>query len=447
MLAQSYLCIPMPVNQTHINVFIAYCRKDVKYLDKLRIALKVLIRQNENLVIWDDREVDAGTAWEEEIKTNLQKANITLLLVSSNSLASDYFHDKEMKKALERHERRETIVIPIILKDCPWELSNLADIQALPKDGKPIDLWEHESSAYANIVRELSKKINKVKARRNKKQVHRMFETNTVKNIRSKGLRISLFVILLFLFPFCFNNTSSSKKIIEKLFKNSPSNSKKIIENISKNQVVVIGGTFEMGCTDEQSECDTDEYPTRIVTVGNFKIGKYEVTQEEWRAVMGNNPSLFDGCDKCPVERVSWNDAQDFIKKLNEETGQQFRLPTEAEWEFAAREGKGGYIYSGHNDLNKVGWHIGNSDGKPHIVGMKAENKLGLYDMSGNVWEWCNLYHSEDLKANSEEACLSIILRGGAWNSNARGCRVADRYERSPNKKEPIIGLRLAQTP
>jgi formylglycine-generating enzyme required for sulfatase activity len=147
------------------------------------------------------------------------------------------------------------------------------------------------------------------------------------------------------------------------------------------NMVFVEGGTFQMG-----SNSDYNELPVHTVTVSSFYMDKTEVTQAEYRKVMGKNPSRFSGCDDCPVESVSWHDANEYAKKVGK------RLPTEAEWEYAARGGSKskGYTYSGSNGIDAVGWYDDNSDDKTHPVAQKQPNELGLYDMSGNVWEWCS---------------------------------------------------------
>jgi formylglycine-generating enzyme required for sulfatase activity len=193
--------------------------------------------------------------------------------------------------------------------------------------------------------------------------------------------------------------------------------------------VLVKGGTFTMGCTAEQgSDCFDWEKPAHKVTLSDFYIGKYEVTQAQWIAVMGSNPSRFSDCENCPVEWVSWEDVQDFIQKLNTKTGLNYRLPTEAEWEYAARGGaqSWGYKYSGSNNVDEVAWFSDNSGKKTHPVGTKKANELGIYDMSGNVWEWCYDwygYYSSEAKTNPKGASSASlrVLRGGSW-ANGRAC-------------------------
>jgi formylglycine-generating enzyme required for sulfatase activity len=219
--------------------------------------------------------------------------------------------------------------------------------------------------------------------------------------------------------------------------------------------IFVEGGTFRMGCTGEQgSDCDNDEKPPHAVTVSSFKLSKYEVTQAQWRAVMGNNPSYFSGCDNCPVENVSWNDIQAFISKLNSMTGKTFRLPTEAEWEYAARGGikSRGYKFSGSNDLGSVAWYTDNSGKKTHPIGEKQPNELGFYDMSGNVWEWCadwyGTYPSYEVRnPKGPESGSFRVLRGGSWNHDASNCRIAYRGNGTPDYRENYFGFRVVLAP
>ena len=225
-----------------------------------------------------------------------------------------------------------------------------------------------------------------------------------------------------------------------------------VLQNLINNMVRVEGGMFMMGATSEQgSEAESDEKPAHQVTLSSFSIGKYEVTQEEWEAVMGSNPSSFKGM-KLPVEQVSWNDCQDFIRKLNQLTGKHFRLPTEAEWEYAARGGSKsrGYKYAGGNDLGNVAWYWDNSGSKTHEVGQKQPNELGLYDMSGNVWEWCQDWYgsyssTSQTNPTGSSSGSSRVRRGGSWNCYAGNCRVSLRYYRTPGDRSSYLGLRLAQ--
>ena len=233
--------------------------------------------------------------------------------------------------------------------------------------------------------------------------------------------------------------------------KASYSNGVLTVNGIKYNMVWVEGGTFRMGATSEQGgDAESDEKPVHSVTLSGYYIGKTEVTQALWKAVMGNNPSRFKG-DNLPVEWVSWNDCQEFIRKLNALTGQHFRLPTEAEWEFACRGGNNsrGYKYSGSNNLGSVAWYDGNSGNKTHPVGTKAPNELGIYDMSGNVWEWCADWYgdySSGAQTNPKGPYdgLGRVFRGGGCSDCARACRSSDRFNYIPGFRGYCLGLRLS---
>ena len=222
------------------------------------------------------------------------------------------------------------------------------------------------------------------------------------------------------------------------------------VNGVSFDMVRVEGGTFTMGATAEQeNEADDDEKPAHEVTLGSYYIGKTEVTQALWEAVMGNNPSRFKGSNR-PVECVSWDDCQSFIAKLNEKTGKKFRLPTEAEWEYAARGGNKsqGYQYAGSNNFDEVAWYGGNSGNQTHDVGTKRPNELGIYDMSGNVWEWCSDWYGDYNSASQTNPTgpssgTYRVLRGGSWNYNVRLCRVSYRSYLNPANRINYCGLRL----
>ncbi|MBR6282872.1 MAG: SUMF1/EgtB/PvdO family nonheme iron enzyme [Muribaculaceae bacterium] len=249
------------------------------------------------------------------------------------------------------------------------------------------------------------------------------------------------------------------------------------INGVSFNMVTIEGGTFTMGATDEQgSDAYNDEKPAHQVTLSTFSIGETEVTQELWQAVMGSNPSHYNGYREeyhggteyhidygsnlqRPVECVSWKLCQTFIGKLNELTGESFRLPTEAEWEYAARGGNQskGFKYAGSNDIDEVCWYSDNNPsygGRNHgtqAVATKSPNELGLYDMSGNVMEFCSDWYGSYSGASQTNPTgptsgSNQVLRGGEYSSSARFCRVSYRRKKSNQSSYAYEGLRLAHS-
>lgn len=247
----------------------------------------------------------------------------------------------------------------------------------------------------------------------------------------------------------------------------------KVVSALESSMVYVEGGTFSMGATVEQGEdVWNSEMPVHDVTLDGFYIGKYEVTQGQWKAVMGkgladmieeNDWSAYGIGDDYPMYDVSWHDALSFCEKLSEMTGRVYRLPTEAEWEYAARGGRyaDGTKYAGNSDIGEVAWYEGNSwslgaghaDFGLHTVGQKKPNGLGLYDMSGNVWEWCQDRYGEDYYASSP-ACNPLgpaegahrVSRGGSWSSDARYCRVSFRDHCHPDIWGRNLGFRVVRS-
>lgn len=241
------------------------------------------------------------------------------------------------------------------------------------------------------------------------------------------------------------------------------------VENVfglSIQMVYVAGGTFEMGATPEQgSDAYADEMPVHTVTLGDYYIGRYEVTQAQWVAVMGRDVvqqrdakdttlTLHGMGADYPAYYISWEEAKRFCEKLSELSGKTYRLPTEAEWEYAARGGrhKDGTKYSGSDEISEVAWVARNSEGTTHPVGQKKPNGLGLYDMSGNVWEWCQDkycadYYSESPVENPEgpEYGSFRVKRGGSWRYLANSGRVSRRYSNFPDTKRDVVGLRVVR--
>jgi formylglycine-generating enzyme required for sulfatase activity len=227
--------------------------------------------------------------------------------------------------------------------------------------------------------------------------------------------------------------------------------------------VLIPAGSFMMGSPPDESSRGDDERQHRVTLTKGFYMGVTEVTQRQWRQIMGNNPSHFQDCGaECPVEFVSWNDCQEFVQRLNQsEVGNGYRLPTEAEWEYACRAGSitgfaNGSITQtgcGHDaNLDVMGWYCGNSGKKPHPVAQRKPNAFGLYDMHGSIWEWCQdwygIYPSGHVSNPTGPSSGSYrVLRGGGWHEDVEGCRSATRVGRSPGSMAGTIGFRLARTP
>ncbi len=229
----------------------------------------------------------------------------------------------------------------------------------------------------------------------------------------------------------------------------------RILVQVNAQMVRIEGGTFTMGCQGGFfSDCDADEKPAHRVTVRSFELSKYEVTQEVWAAVMGENPSHFQDCPQCPVEQVSWENVQAFLRRLNV-GGERYRLPSEAEWEYTARGGtqSQGYEYAGSDSPHAVAWYRENSGERTHPVGQKQANELGLYDLSGNVFEWVQDCWSEtyqgapsDGQAWARGDCGRRVLRGGSWDLKPRYLRSAFRNGVTADLQDYGLGFRLARS-
>jgi formylglycine-generating enzyme required for sulfatase activity len=223
-----------------------------------------------------------------------------------------------------------------------------------------------------------------------------------------------------------------------------------VVPKISEPEMVTIpGGCFEMGSPESEEGRFADERQHHVC-IEAFKIGKYEVTQKQWREVTGSDPSFFKGCNHCPVEQVSWNEVNEYIAKLNAQTGKHYRLPSEAEWEYACRGATPGEAYCGGKDPDALAWFGRNSESMTHPVGQKQANRLGVYDMSGNVWEWtCSAfemdYQGAETKCASPNDAGQVATRGGARYSESRYVRAAVRDGMKQGDRHDGLGFRLAQ--
>jgi len=219
-----------------------------------------------------------------------------------------------------------------------------------------------------------------------------------------------------------------------------------LVKDYLEQETNITGGTFDLGCRWEPKDCEKDEVPSKTVKINDFNLSKYEVTQREYQKVMSTNPSYFSDCPSCPVENVSWDDAQAFIAKLNKDTDNlfNFRLPTEAEWEYAASGGSR-YAYAGSDDIEKVAVYKSNSGGTAK-KGSKKANKFKLFDLTGNVAEWCSDSYDEEAYSKSTPVSgNNKVLRGGSWKDRSKKCRIKDRHFAPKDYKDETIGFRLAR--
>ena len=234
---------------------------------------------------------------------------------------------------------------------------------------------------------------------------------------------------------------------------------------VNMKMIWVEGGDFLMGCTSEQGNCERDEQNVRRVTVDGFYIGMLEVTQSQWEKVVGtsiyqqkskaNASNTYGVGPDYPMYYVSWGEAMEFCRLLSNKTGRTYTLPTEAQWEYAARGGNKneGAKYAGSNMIDAVAWYTDNSGSSTHIVGSKRANALGIYDMSGNVWEWCKDWYASSYVSYDTNNPVGPssggghVVRGGGWNSGASACRVADRFGYSPDFRYYYLGFRVVCIP
>lgn len=371
-------------------------------------------------------KVNTGTSFFEKIEQALKNSQHFILLSSVSSMTAEwvkieyetFFNEYYIKNKKERRF--------FILK------SKNFSVALVPGLLKRLQFANTPKEILATFIRD---------KRFQDKQAEKKRQATWIAFFDKNGKKIGIGILVLFLLVL-------GNQVLPKMFTKTKAD---IIQEIKDNMKTIPAGTFTMGCTSEQSDCDKNEKPTHKVSISSFKINKYEVTQEEWRAVMSSNsPELkFKGCDKCPVKKVSWNDIQDFLKKLNQLTGKSYRLPSEAEWEYAAR-GNENYKYAGTNYIRTVASYRENSGSKTHPVGRKKANGFGLYDMSGNVWEWCQDNWHENYNDAPNEGHVWTggdsslrVNRGGSWGSLAQCCRIAYRRG-SPDARINDIGFRLA---
>lgn len=377
------------------DVFISYSSKDQKVVE----AMCAYLEQHKVRCFVAYRDIPKGVVWARAIVEALDESKMMVVVFSEDFNMSDQV-DREIEIASEDKKPILTFRISdTMFKGAKkYYLKNINWIDAFPD---PENLFDSLLNNVNKLIgtSTLEKEIRKTD--------HKRLEQERIETITVKGV------------PFTM--------------------------------IKVEGGTFEMGATSEQgSDVYDEEKPVHNVTLSDYYIGETEVTQELWRAVMGSNPSYFSGYPQRPVEQVSWDDCQEFIKKLNQLTGKNFRLPTEAEWEYAARGGNKskGYKYSGSNTIGNVAWYDYNSSDETHDVKTKQANELGIYDMSGNVYEWCQDWRgsyssNSQINPTGPSSGSYRVFRGGSWRYYAWDCRVSNRFDSYPGSRFNALGLRL----
>ena len=379
-----------------IRIFLSYAREDYAAVKKLYERLKVAGYQP-----WMDKvDLLKGDDFTKAIPKVIRETDFFIVCMSTRSVVKRSFVQREIKLALDLFQDKlasDLFIFPVRLEECetPDHISNFnwTDLFGAEAD----DEWEALLRSLHEGARRLGKPLITAKVVEEKIRIAPRFESYT--EDLGNGVKLEM--------------------------------------------VAIPGGTFMMGASEAEKVYD-DEMPQHQVTLSEFYLGKYQVTQAQWEAVMGNNPSYFKGAN-LPVERVSWEDAQEFCQKLSQRTKKTYRLPTEAEWEYACRAGTTG-AYAGV--LDEMAWYNKNSEGKTHAVGQKKPNVFGLYDMHGNVWEWCqdwygNYSSASQTNPTGPQAGTSRVLRGGSWFNLLVNARAVFRVSLHPSNRDYDFGFRV----
>jgi formylglycine-generating enzyme len=503
-----------------IKTFICYAHEDRKTVEAVIKHLRGLERKN-TLEIWNDGQILAGQDWDKAIKIRLETAQLILLFVSVDFIDSDYIEKTELKTALERHQRGEVTLIPIIVRACDWgEYFEIGRFQALPNGGKPIlsnhfpfidDAHLEISTGIKATALDLLEKIEKqnkiaqkeaqIRAEQNRVSLQQqqsekqddlawkvtLSAIDNAKSEHDKILAIETYLEEEKHFKYRIeaeegigklNTAIFNKKIEEKQQKEAKKKAADHAKSHSNGavsrafpqapeMVYVVGGIFSFGHREIQ------------VTLDAYRIGKYQVTFEEYDFFCDETNRVKPedegwGRGRRPVIYVNWQDCVDYCEWISKRTGLNFHLPTECQWEFAAKGGtfSKGLKYAGSKNLEEVGWFWENSgekkltgdwdydkieqnNCKTHLVGEKKSNELGLYDLSGNVLEWCNDFYDEGFYEKYVETGVNNptgslveglrVLRGGSWNRNYRNCRSVYSDGDLATNYDNDVGFRLAQ--
>jgi formylglycine-generating enzyme required for sulfatase activity len=421
-----------------ISLFYSYSHKDEELRLKLQDHLAAL-KWSGMIAEWNDRDIEAGKEWEREIDHHLSSADIILLLVSASFIASPYCWSVEVRKALERHERGEARVIPVILRPCRWQRTPFAKFQATPKDARPVTDWPDEHAAFDDVVSKIEAVVDELRR-----------SVGTAADAMAGGDEPKA------------GSEGGGSLIKPPQVLTDFSVFRDVDAPWCPEMVALPAGTFLMGSPQSEKERDHNEGPQHRVTIGTrFAIGRYPVTFAEYDQfcdVMKREKPEDNGWGRGrhPVIDVSWHDAQAYVAWLAKETGKHYRLPSEAEWEYGARAGTT-KRYAFGNEITERDANFGGNVGKTTEVGAYPANPWGLYDMHGNVLEWVeDIWHDSYQSAPADGLAWTVsegknssryrVGRGGSWNLNPRNPRSAVRVRGDPESRRPFLGFRVART-
>ena len=416
------------------DVFISYSREDLSLVEPLVKD----IEKRAGVKCWIDwNGIESGSQFEDVIIKAINSVDVVLFFISESSINSEYAK-MEVNYAYNTNKK----VVPVVLDGGDlrdWFLFKFGSIDYIDiHQNQQYNKLVHNLQAWCGTMQHNHQSIPQSKYNPISESVsNESVQPGQNFNLKKVVLGISLLLVICFIGVFLLKRDQFSDKTDYDVVECRAN-------DIVFNMVKVPAGSFIMGGYDEDA-------PLHRVTISNeFLIGETEVTQKLWSSVMNNNPSQFIG-DELPVNNVSWNDCMQFIDKLNDITGETYRLPTEAEWEYAAKIGYKEFAYSGSDLPDSVAWYIDNSAGQLRKVKSKRDNEIGAYDMSGNVWEWCaDYYEIYDINASLDpigpKHGVKRVRRGGSYKDNARCCLVTFRSRNSPDVRRPNQGFRLAKT-
>lgn len=403
------------------NVFISYSRDDLRQVEPLVKD----IERRANVKCWIDwNGIESGAQFEDVIIKAINSVDVVLFFVSESSINSEYAK-MEVNYAFNTKKK----VVPIVLDGGQlrgWFLFKFGAIDYIDVS---------ESRQYDKLIQNLQTWCGTT-VQNEIPESKPQPESRDVFNWKRWGIAAMALLALclgsMLLFKHCFSSHESKYEIVECS-----------VGDVVFNMVKVPAGTFVMG------GYDGDAAFHQVTISNDFLIGETEVTQDLWNAVMNENPSVTVGT-KIPVNNVSWNDCIQFVRKLNDLTGEKYRMPTEAEWEYVAKFGDKEYAYSGSDLPDQVAWYIENSGSHAHEPKLKSSNELGVYDMSGNLWEWCSDHYdvynvNDSLNPKGPRQGTKRVRRGGSYNDNPRCCLVTFRSRNSEDVRKQNQGLRLVK--